>query len=1155
MKVLRKLLSVVLVAIIFINMTTSYAWAANGAELEITQVSQPRMQGDNGMSFDLTVSSNLPTEGVIVDIDSRVTMMGAGAGFNYSGIYGYSIGSQIWLIFDSITSGEMASIADGAIITFTPGSFTLSGVSYSITNGFKMKYNAASGIWSTIAEGNTNDIEITQVSQPRMQGTNGMSFDLGISSGLPAEGVIADIGALVKLQDTGDNFDYSSIYGYSIKSEIWLIFDNITSSEMASIADGAKITFSAGNFTLNGEVYNIINGFQMVYDANTKQWHSPPIEVLGLKEGSGIYDVMPVDDNYKSVVFDGIGTMTKRYTGEGGGWLLYLTTKDGLPGLSNDATRFTGIQMSVNGGRKFSLPIIHSSDYGMAFIHLPEIYLPASEADIHITLHAGMAESNNSYEGIQLMNDCVLMLDKNDNWLLDSVPMWRVCFDCDDEAAFSKDIFTLLGTVEGQSQEITAVYDGEEVEFSVPLSLIPAEDDVSRTLTLAKGTYAGRNGSVISLSSDMQLYFNRYGVSLDKGIIVDYTDVELALPKDGNLTSKTSVPLITRHEDVLSANGELLALSGTLGNTCYLGENGCNVEATLTREDGYVLTLADGVVMNGTEIHLQGLYKLGETVVSFQPIILIWNEHNGNGSWCISLPNTYVQGDANGDGILSIKDIVRVQRYIKQNENEDTVGINFKGTNIIASGNTIDGADTREMRVSLLGAGQIEMAAYSGPGFRYDISKQNEDNWISEQDFQDYIDCGFTYLFPEGDAAYNVKFDYNTGRKNGTQTFIKSDLYQYMELAQKMNIPVVPFDYEIVEMVDNQITELSENDKQHLSQMIKDLSQFDVFKGVTLRDEPSIKSLTAVTKVRQYLDTLMPNMLTFTSNHPMYCGDNKLLTNDTSKNLVDAYTEYVDNYSNAYGTFAYDSYPLLYTKVNNYYWSTTPDLEDTWFQNLEIVAQSAKAKGYDPGITIQSTAYKPMSGNRILLHKRPITSKADVGFQMYTALAYGMKSVNYYVYWAQENSSLYSAMIDYKSDGTIVKTAAYDAVREVNWEIKQFDHVLLGFDWQGTKIVKGSSSTDAIKNATSYSDERILSASSNRDAVIGCMKDEFGHDGYMLVNATDPGNNQSATLTVTFDNATKATAYIKGVARKIVLNGGSYTFELEPGEGVFVVLE
>lgn len=102
---------------------------------------------------------------------------------------------------------------------------------------------------------------------------------------------------------------------------------------------------------------------------------------------------------------------------------------------------------------------------------------------------------------------------------------------------------------------------------------------------------------------------------------------------------------------------------------------------------------------------------------------------------------------------------------------------------------------------------------------------------------------------------------------------------------------------------------------------------------------------------------------------------------------------------------------------------------------------------------------------------------------------------------------------------------------------------------------KGKSKSDLLKGVGEYDSPRIDSdkATVTNETLIGCMKNANVNDGFFIVNATDPAKNISDSVTVTFNNATSAICYIKGKETKINLTNGSYTFDLELGEGVFVI--
>lgn len=451
---------------------------------------------------------------------------------------------------------------------------------------------------------------------------------------------------------------------------------------------------------------------------------------------------------------------------------------------------------------------------------------------------------------------------------------------------------------------------------------------------------------------------------------------------------------------------------------------------------------------------------------------------------------------------------------------------------------------------------QIELAAYAGPrkaGYRnYNgVSGTHPDDpeggwsgWITEKDFQDYKDCGFTYVLAESDGFYEM----NT-------PFIGSNLHKYMEVAEKVNLPVVVSSEQLTLITGSDDYRLNEDTKALLAEMVGTLSTYKTFKGFSFRDEPNYDSARTFGAVQEYLLDLKSDLFFFTSLLPIY-ADPTRLTDSYDGNVVNAYNDYIDAFAAATGTFAYDSYPLYLNPVTN-----ETRLDTTWLQNLRLVAEDAKEKDYDAGITIQSCAFGQWGKQEVQEYKRATETKADISFQMYSALAYGMKQVTYFTYWEHFNESdaeeFYTAMVLYpeQNGGEPIKTKAYYAVKEVNEEIKKFDHVFMKFDWQGTMALTKADTAKSLMlaEAGDYTSPRIKSATATDETIIGCMKDKDGYDGFMIVNVTDPGKNLSDEVTVTFKEATKAIVYVQGEEQTVDLKDGSYTFNLASGEGVFVI--
>ena len=461
---------------------------------------------------------------------------------------------------------------------------------------------------------------------------------------------------------------------------------------------------------------------------------------------------------------------------------------------------------------------------------------------------------------------------------------------------------------------------------------------------------------------------------------------------------------------------------------------------------------------------------------------------------------------------------------------------------------------------------QIEIGSYAGPRvlkYRYYNGAYGEhpgdpeggwEGWLTEEAFRDYLDCGFTYVMPEYDGLYDTKTD--GAKREAAYEFEESDLYAYMELAEKVGLPVVVGAEQLTAMTSMTDYRMAEDTKVFFKDMIERLSEYKMFKGVTFRDEPNIEWANSYGAAYDYFKELDSDLYYFTSYLPMYSGDQTRLSKDNTLDLEDAYREYVRTFADATDGFYYDAYPLIIDPATG-----KTRLEKTWYQNLRIVAEEVKAKGVDAGLTIQAGSFGPENAENSVEHRRTVNTKADVTFQLYTSLAYGMKDIAYFTYWEHwmegNAEAHYSAMVMYpeKAGGEPIKTDAYYAVKAANEEIKKFDHVFLRYDWEGTMALtkEGVEMSDALKYAGDYQSPRIASVTATDEAIIGCMKDEDGYDGYMIVNATDPGQNLSNTVTVTFKQASKAMIYVEGEEKIVDLEDGSYTFELKSGEGVFAI--
>ncbi len=467
---------------------------------------------------------------------------------------------------------------------------------------------------------------------------------------------------------------------------------------------------------------------------------------------------------------------------------------------------------------------------------------------------------------------------------------------------------------------------------------------------------------------------------------------------------------------------------------------------------------------------------------------------------------------------------------------------------------------------------QIEIGAFAGlrrAGYRYwnnEYGKHPEDpeggwkGYLREQDFQDYLAAGFTFALPEGDGWY----DYNELKQIEVDDFKESDLYPYMEMAEKAGVPVVATAQWLAKMSDTVDLEMTDEVKARIDKLVKDLSSYKMFKGLMLRDEPFLPVVKSFGSIHRYLESIKPDIFMYTCMLPIY-GRATCFSSDINADKVEAYRGYVREVAKETGSFVYDHYPLFVDYREPGKIETL--MEEDYYQNMEIVAQVAKEMNIPAGLVVQSSSWGAWDKEKETCHPRNTNTKADISFQVYSGLAYGMKSIGYYTYWEHytqfDYSSQYSAMLMYpkKSDGTPdpdgepVKTPIYYAVKEMNEELKKIDHIVLRFNWEGTMAIvpEGKTPSDIISHVEKYCSTRIKHVSASEETIIGCQKDEQGYDGFVVVNVTDPAKEMKDNVRIQFVEATSALCYIHGEEQLLPLHGGVFEYTLEAGQGIFVI--
>ena len=230
-----------------------------------------------------------------------------------------------------------------------------------------------------------------------------------------------------------------------------------------------------------------------------------------------------------------------------------------------------------------------------------------------------------------------------------------------------------------------------------------------------------------------------------------------------------------------------------------------------------------------------------------------------------------------------------------------------------------------------------------------------------------------------------------------------------------------------------------------------------------------------------------------------------------------------------------------------------------YLYNLEATAKVAR------GTDLMTHYY-------ILTHghgdKRDITSVADINFQYYTAMAYGVQGFSCFTYKQQKGSdgigndfAGHEGLVNWdmtESGVTSYTTDIYDYVKEANEKLRSFENVYLAFDWKKTMAVSGSESSEEngcytmlTENATKL--DGLSSVSATQDTLVGYFVDGNNTKGYMVTNFTEPSKGLTDEVELKLNDASKVRVYQNGEMKELRPINGKLKLTLSAGEGAFIL--
>jgi hypothetical protein len=201
--------------------------------------------------------------------------------------------------------------------------------------------------------------------------------------------------------------------------------------------------------------------------------------------------------------------------------------------------------------------------------------------------------------------------------------------------------------------------------------------------------------------------------------------------------------------------------------------------------------------------------------------------------------------------------------------------------------------------------------------------------------------------------------------------------------------------------------------RKQVTELVEQVKDHPTLYGYYLRDEPTTAFFSGLAKVSDVVQELHPGAWPYINLFPNYA--------DMGQLGAPSYDAYLERFIEVCRPpiLSYDHYALL----------EGGGMRDNYFANLEAVRRA--------GLKHNLPTWNIVSTVACLTYRE--ATPADLRFQVYTSLAYGMRGIGYFKYFAVPIGNFRAAPIDHFGH----KTPTWDILQNVNLQVAQLAPTLL----------------------------------------------------------------------------------------------------------------
>ncbi len=339
---------------------------------------------------------------------------------------------------------------------------------------------------------------------------------------------------------------------------------------------------------------------------------------------------------------------------------------------------------------------------------------------------------------------------------------------------------------------------------------------------------------------------------------------------------------------------------------------------------------------------------------------------------------------------------------------------------------------------------------------------------------------------------------------------------QMLQLCEQVGLKAIVIDSRINwQMVDG------EGWEELIAQVVADYADSPALYGYYIQDEPGYRLFKPLGEVSRALEKADPAHLPYINLFPTYASVDQLGT--------PTYADHLEQYLSIVTprVLSYDHYALM----------KDGSLRRDYFENLELIREAALRHGVPAWNIILSLPH--------LGYRDP--TAAEMRWQVYTSLAYGIKGLMYFTYWTHPNWEAAGEVAIVDSAGRPGRL--YPIVQRLNAEMQALGRTLLGLTSTGV-----FHTGDVPQGARRLGRDAILRVPQEVPLLVGFLQDAEGGQYAMVVNRDFADPTEFDATFAPHVVGVEALSPEDGSLQPLEIAEGKLALALEPGGGILLRL-